>query len=134
MTTSKTFEQAEKFFNENKDALLDIMFNELKEGVSIDHQEEFDQVVLCGNGFHLCCQNSDMNGDSRGEAHYTNDGADGGFNELCALLIRDYRSSQLYASEEFWSKEYVREMAYLIADKLVEHFKVESMFLCDNED
>ena len=142
MSISKTFEQAEKFFNENKDSLLDIMFNELKEGVSVDDQTDYDddgeliynQIVLWGNGFDLCCQDSDMNGAGKGNAHYDNSGADSGFDELQDLLINDDRTNALYAEDEFHAKEFIRDFARLIADKLVAHFDVESMFLCNNED
>jgi hypothetical protein len=39
---SKTFEQAEKFYNENKKSLLEILHNEFQG--KIDYQSEWDQT------------------------------------------------------------------------------------------
>lgn len=98
MNTSKTFEQAEVFYNENKTQLMSIMFEEFKG--EIDYQNEYNQVAVWFNGFSICYQDSDMNGDGKGHAHWDNSGADTVFEELGKILKNDQRFSQLFASDE----------------------------------
>lgn len=139
MNTSKTLDQAKKFFDENKSRLLTVMFTELCHGVTVDHQTDYtddgvlcmDQVVLSFEGFSLCCQDSDMNGNGKGKAHYTNCGADSGFDDLIELLVSDERTSKLHASDETHENEYVNDFSYLLCDKLIEHFNVTSYFECN---
>ncbi len=126
MTTSNTFEQAEKFYNENKDRLVAEFLSEV-DGSDLEYQEEFDQVIIFG----LCCQPSDMNGNGLGKAHYNNCGADDGFDKLVDLIANDERTQSLIASDEYWSKEYVRCFAHDLANAIIEEFEIESMFDCN---
>lgn len=126
MTTSNTFEQAEKFYNENKDRLIGEFLSEV-DGSDLEYQAEYDQVIIFG----LCCQNSDMNGNGRGTAHYDNDGADQGFDDLVDWIANDERTEPLIATEEFWSKEWARTFAHDLAKAIIERFEIESMFLCN---
>ena len=123
---SQTFEQAEKVYNENKDALIKNIYEMFNS--SIDYQEEWDQVAVWFSGiagnFSLCYQNSDMNGESRGEANYDNPGADSGLDELKEILKNDERFQQLIAEEEYWKYEFLEK---LISDFCVDFFEKNSI-------
>lgn len=105
---SKKFEQAEKFYNENKETLLRTLIEE--NTGSIDYQSEFDQVAVWFGGFSLCYQNSDMNGAGKGKPHWNNDGADSGVDELRDLLAADARFQPLIAEDEYWSNEWLNAL------------------------
>jgi len=98
MTTSNTFGQAEIFYNENKATLIEVMFSDFKG--SIDRQDEYNQIAVDFDGFIICYQDSDMNGDDKGKAHWSNPGADAVFTDLGKILKNDKRFSKLYASDE----------------------------------
>tara|TARA_R100000541_G_C1897352_1_gene84079 strand:+ start:91471 stop:91869 length:399 start_codon:yes stop_codon:yes gene_type:complete len=98
MKTSITLEQAEIFYKENKDKLIEIMFSAFQG--NIDHQYEYNQIAVWFDGFCICYQDSDMNGNGKGRAHWDNSGADTVYNDLGKILKNDGIFSELYASDE----------------------------------
>jgi hypothetical protein len=126
---SRTFEQAEKFYKENKAALLKIMMDEFKG--EIEYQEGFDQVSVWFDNFSLCYQNSDMNGDGRGKAHWDNDGANCGIDELKEILKKDNRFNSLIAKDEYWDEEYLKEIVDDFCAEYSKKHNIEDMFECN---
>jgi len=129
---SKTFEQAENFYNKNKNALLKIMHEEF-DG-TIDHQisENYDQVAVWFGKFAVCYQDSDMNGGSKGEPHFNNDGANDGLDDLKEILKKDERFQPLIAKEEFWKNEFLRQIINDFCRSYAEKHKIADYFKCNN--
>ena len=126
---SETFEQAEKFYRENKDILLEIL---RKENIGqIDYQTEYDQVAVWFDDFSLCYQSSDMNGGGKGEAHWNNDGADLGVYELRNILKKDERFQPLIAEEEYWKYEYFDLIVNDFCAEYAEKNKIADYFECN---
>jgi len=126
MTTSNAFEQAKKFYTDNKEVLLNVMLEEFTG--SIDFQEEYNQVAVWFDGFVICFQDSDMNGDGKGKAHWDNEGANSGLDDLLDILKLDERFSLLVASDEYWENEYLRTLINDFCSKYAEINDIESMF------
>ncbi|HQZ60354.1 MAG TPA: hypothetical protein PLQ39_11815 [Acinetobacter sp.] len=124
---SSTFEQASKFFEENKDAILELLLEELKG--EIEYQSEWNQVAVWfkPEGLILCYQNGDMAGNHKGEACWNNDGANSGVEVLRDLIANDPRFCQLYAEDEYWSYEYVNDMVALFCESFAERNNIEDM-------
>lgn len=125
MKTSTTFEQAELFYNENKAKLMKIMFSEF-DG-RIDYQEEYNQVAVWFGGFCICYQDSDMNGNGKGRAHWDNSGADSVFCDLGEILKNDERFSELYASDEVHDDYFIKAFINDFCEEFAERNNIESM-------
>lgn len=124
---SSTFEQAEKFYNENKAALLKIMMDEFKG--EIEYQEEFDQIAVWFENFSLCYQNGDMAGSRKGEAVWDNEGANSGIDDLKEMLKRDDRFNSLIAKDEYWEDEYLNDLINYFCSEFAKKHNIESMFI-----
>lgn len=123
---SETFEQAEKFYNENKKRLVEIL---LDENIGqIDYQVEYDQVAVWFDDFALCYQNSDMNGDNIGVPHWNNAGADQGVYDLRNILKKDERFQPLIAKEEYWCNEYLNLIVNDFCAEYAEKNKIDDYF------
>ena len=128
---SKTFEQAKKFYKDNKEKLIEILHKEFPG--QIDYQSEDDQVAIWFNGFSLCYQNSDMNGEGKGAPHYDNDGANCGLDELFDILENDDRFSPLIASEEYWKNEYLEMLIHDFCKDFAKKHKIADYFKCNKD-
>ena len=129
---SLTFEEAEKYYNEKKGVLLVELHNRFPG--EIDYQAEYDQVAVWFEGFSLCYQNSDMNGDGEGAPHYDNDGANCGLDELFNILKNDDRFNPLIANEEYWENEYLEELIHDFCKDFAEKHKIADYFACNKEE
>lgn len=129
---SKTFEQAEKFYNENKEILIATLVEEYPG--EIDYQPDCDQVVVWFKSFSLCYQNSDMNGGGKGEPHWNNDGANSGLDELKEILRTDDRFNALVAENEYWENEYLNNFINDFCEYFAEKNKIADYFECNDEE
>jgi hypothetical protein len=128
---SKTFEQAQKFYTDKKETLLNILHTEFK--ADVDYQADYDQVAVWFDGFSICYQNSDMNGSGKGEPHWNNDGANSGIDELREILKKDERFNPLVALDEYWSNEYLNVFIDDFCADFAEKHGITDLFEC-NED
>lgn len=126
---NKTFTEAEKFYNENKDRLVETLLSE-NEG-QIDDQPENDQVAVWFDSFSLCYQNSDMNGGGKGEPHWNNAGADSGLDDLLEILKKDERFQPLIAKDEYWKNEYLRQIIQDFCAEYAERHEIAGYFECN---
>lgn len=116
---SQTLEQAELFFNENKERLLNLFFEQNK--YEIDVQAEHDQIaVFFKNGASICFQNSDMNGNTNDGPYFRNAGADAGLETLRDILAENEEFNALVAEDEYWSYTYVDDFINLICETIFE--------------
>lgn len=109
----RTFDDAQKFYSENKNTILETL---LEENVGeIDIQDDFEQIAVWfkNSSMSICYQNGDMNGDYKGEAVWWNEGAKPvGFLEN---LQNDDRFCKVFAGKEETHFD-------LFAKKLVDDF------------
>lgn len=124
---SQTLEQAELFFNGNKERLLNLFFEKNKYEVDVQH--EFNQVaIFFENGASICYQNSDMNGNTNDGPYFRNAGADAGLETLRDILVENEEFNALVAEDEYWSYTYVDEFINLICESIFEKEEIDSKF------
>lgn len=128
---SENFDQAKKFYAENKKAMIALIHDEFHG--EIEYQEELDQVAVWFSGFSICYQNSDINGNGKGEPHWNNEGANGGLDELREILKNDDRFNALIAKNECWENEYLNAFISDFCADFAERHKIANMFECNDE-
>lgn len=101
---SNTFEQAEKFYRENKKRLLKIMLDEFKG--TIDQQKNRGQVVAWFDGFSLHYTNGNMRGPTKDQINC-------GLNSLKKILEKDDRFNALIAKDEYCGDEYLELFTHI---------------------
>lgn len=130
---SKTFEQAKKFYTENKADLINLLYAEYHGTIDVQEMDNGGenpdiQVAVWFVGFCICYQSSDMNGNGKGKAHWDNPGADTVFDELTAVLSKDERFQPLIAEEEYHANEYLTDFINDFCRFYAEKHDIESYF------
>jgi len=120
MSYSKSFDDAEKYFETNKNLLYKLALKKFGVG-SIDEQPELEQVVVWFDGFSVCYQNGDMNGSCKGEPAWDNPGADTVFSDFYKIAETDLDFMPLIAPDEthdsYWLREFVNYFCERYADE-----------------
>lgn len=127
---SKTYEQAEKFYEEHKDEI----YKKLAVNFEIDNQREYHQVAVWFKDFSICYQDSDMNGGGVGEAHAFNSGADSVIEEMGRVINNDDFMSGLVASDEYHEDYFVDEFIYYFCDRFADEHDIVGILEKNYED
>jgi len=103
----------------------------------IDPQEiggDRQVAVWCktfGQDWSICYQNGDMNGNRRGEAVFTNDGANCGLRELRDTLKNREEFQHLIDNDTYWSFEALDDLINEFCREYAEENNIASYFDAD---
>ena len=103
--------------------------------IDVQVEPTYTQVaVWCesfGKNWSICYQDGDMNGDHKGEAVFTNDGANCGLKELRDILKEIPEFQTLVDLDTYWSYEELDELINEFCRKFAEENSIESYFESD---